>query len=51
MSNHKSIAIDVTKERLEALLDKKDLPAVTIQQTNDEGGTEVQLKIPIEYNF
>jgi sensor histidine kinase YesM/ligand-binding sensor domain-containing protein len=50
-SKHKSIAVEVTKERLEAMLDKKQLPGVHIQQVSAEGGTVVQLKIPIEYNF
>ena len=49
---HKSVAIQVTRERLENMLDKKYLPAVNIRQIDAEiGGTEVILKIPVEYNF
>ncbi len=51
-SGHKSVAISVTKERLENLLEKKYHPAVVINQIDEKlGGTIVALKIPIEYNF
>ncbi len=49
--NHKSVAIEVTKERLEALVKKNDHPVLSIEQISDEGGTRVVLKMPVEYNF
>lgn len=49
---HKSVAIEVTKERLENLLKKEFFPVLKIEQIDKEqGGTKVQLKIPAEYNF
>ncbi len=49
---HKSVALDVTKERLENLVNKDHHPVVNIQQVDKEkGGTIASLKIPIEYNF
>ncbi|GLR18573.1 sensor histidine kinase [Portibacter lacus] len=48
---HKSIAIDVTKERLETLLPIKYHPVIKINQISKEGGTEVVIRIPVEYNF
>lgn len=51
-SNHKSVAISVTKERLENAFDKKAHPVLTIKQMDKEkGGTEVKIKIPVTFNY
>ncbi|WP_235298057.1 sensor histidine kinase [Portibacter marinus] len=50
-SKHQSVAIEVTKERLEALLGKEYQPVLHIEQINDDGGTRVRLKIPVDYHY
>lgn len=48
---HKSVAIEVTKERLETLLNKKHFPVLEIRQKGVEGGTLVNIKIPLTYEY